>query len=347
MGQMYNINFATGKMDPINVSDKNDLPIGTILHLKGYSDPDYVIVENFGVDPRFSSHGTTYQTINIHDFTYSRHAAHTLMWLKDKTSGMIQMYITDKVLSPEEIQEIKAKADTKQSYKEAYQAKAEAEYKRLEAIGRELFAKHIPADAQALIVAEHHIDDSDMMTDYHNHRTKETVIIGYSMHKRDLFSEMRKAAARIPETAHLGPGKGHFSPNVVIGSDFVSNGSAYHKESRSHWHHDLDENGKGYRLVFSTKEEAQAYVDSKGIPGSVSFDDQIIPFTWEIEEREIEHREKYSMGGGYYLKDGYRDSSGWCVSKKTVRYRDQWDNGLFVAMAKRCIFEEKSAIDKP
>ncbi|WP_066473922.1 methyltransferase [Bosea sp. WAO] len=32
-----------------------------------------------------------------------------------------------------------------------------------------------------------------------------------------------------------------------------------------------------------------------------------------------EHREKYSMGGGFYLKDGYRHSSGWQVSKVSLR----------------------------
>lgn len=31
-----------------------------------------------------------------------------------------------------------------------------------------------------------------------------------------------------------------------------------------------------------------------------------------------EHREKYSMGGGFYLKAGYRHSSGWRVSKSTL-----------------------------
>lgn len=31
-----------------------------------------------------------------------------------------------------------------------------------------------------------------------------------------------------------------------------------------------------------------------------------------------EHSEKYSMGGGYYLKDGYRHSSGWRVSKQRL-----------------------------
>lgn len=31
-----------------------------------------------------------------------------------------------------------------------------------------------------------------------------------------------------------------------------------------------------------------------------------------------EHREKYSMGGGYYLKDSYRHNSGWKVSKQSI-----------------------------
>jgi protein-L-isoaspartate O-methyltransferase len=31
-----------------------------------------------------------------------------------------------------------------------------------------------------------------------------------------------------------------------------------------------------------------------------------------------EHREKYSMGGGYYLKDGYRHSTGWAIRKYTL-----------------------------
>lgn len=32
-----------------------------------------------------------------------------------------------------------------------------------------------------------------------------------------------------------------------------------------------------------------------------------------------EHRERYSMGGGYYLKNGYRHSSGWQVRKVSLR----------------------------
>lgn len=35
---------------------------------------------------------------------------------------------------------------------------------------------------------------------------------------------------------------------------------------------------------------------------------------------EAEHREKYSMGGGYYLKDGWRHSNGWKIYKHCLFY---------------------------
>lgn len=37
-------------------------------------------------------------------------------------------------------------------------------------------------------------------------------------------------------------------------------------------------------------------------------------------EPSAEHREKYSMGGGYYLKEGYRHHCGWQVSKVPLTY---------------------------
>lgn len=41
------------------------------------------------------------------------------------------------------------------------------------------------------------------MTDYYAHSTQRTVIIGFSKHKRDIFSEMRKHASNFEETAYL------------------------------------------------------------------------------------------------------------------------------------------------
>lgn len=100
-------------------------------------------------------------------------------------------------------------------------------------------ARKIPAWAKAVIVGELIQDESDAMSDYFNGRTVRSVILGFSKHARDLFPEMRAAAANCPETADL-----------------------------------------------ATAPES------------------------------AEHREKWSMGGGYYLKAGYRYSNGWKVSKR-------------------------------
>lgn len=106
---------------------------------------------------------------------------------------------------------------------------------------RDKYRDKIPADAQAVIVAELEHDESDSMTDYFSTRTSRCVILAFSTHKRDLFAEMRKAAANFAETAHL--------------------------------------------------------VDAP---------------------ESAEHREKYSMGAGYYLKQTGRYSTGWKVQKRTL-----------------------------
>lgn len=112
------------------------------------------------------------------------------------------------------------------------------ERERLRAIAAEEFTRYRPAWAKAAIVAERIINKSDSMIDYFGHDTADSVVLAWSTHERDLFPEMRKAAALLPETADLATA-----------------------------------------------------------PDSA------------------EHREKYSMGGGFYLKAGGRHSDGWRVSK--------------------------------
>lgn len=140
--------------------------------------------------------------------------------------------------SPAEVAELLAKADQMQAdgIAKAQADSAAREVARGEA--RELLATYRPSWAEAAIIAELHEDRSDSQSDYHNHIVTRTVVLAWSTHKRDLFAEMRKSAALLPETAHL-----------------------------------------------ATASE------------------------------KAEHREKYSMGAGYYLKDGYRDDNGWCVKK--------------------------------
>lgn len=91
----------------------------------------------------------------------------------------------------------KAKAEADEAEKERQRVEAVKE------IGRKRFSEIFSEDAQAVIVARLQQDDSDLMTDYHAHSTKRTVILGFSKHKRDLFSEMRKHASNFEETAYL------------------------------------------------------------------------------------------------------------------------------------------------
>lgn len=126
-----------------------------------------------------------------------------------------------------------------QRRQDAREASARADAAR--EVAKSEIARYAPSWAKAAIVAELDQDDSDSMTDYFNHKTLRTVVIGWSKHGRDLFPELRKAAATFPETADLA---------------------------------DAPESA--------------------------------------------EHREKYSMGAGYYLKRGWRDSSGWCVKKRSL-----------------------------
>ena len=97
--------------------------------------------------------------------------------------------------------------------------------------------------AVAVIIGEQHESECDPYTDYFGSRIVRTVILGFSTHTRDLFPEMRKAAARFEGTAHLAE-----------------------------------------------------------------------------RNAEYEHREKYSMGHGYYL--GTHRYSGWQVSKESCRDKE-------------------------
>lgn len=99
----------------------------------------------------------------------------------------------------------------------------------------------IPDWARAVIVAEFEEDRCDSMTDYYATAITRAVVIGFSRHGRDLFPELRKAAAKFPPTAEL---------------------------SRA--------------------------------------------------PKSAEHREKYSMGAGYYLKNDGAYSTGWKIRKHGI-----------------------------
>ena len=185
-----------------------------------------------------------------------------------------------------------------------------------------LLAARRPAWAQALIVAELEHDKSDGMTDYFNTDTSRIVALAWSKHTKDVFSEMRKAAAKFSETAHLGSGRDLYTARVVLTEDVISGGSGYWKDSPSHWHAELygdDDRARYHGKQFSTREEAEAFTQQAGEPHPIEFQTkdgpQLVHFAWRIGQSSIEHREKYSMGHGYYLKASSRYSDGWIVRK--------------------------------
>lgn len=73
----------------------------------------------------------------------------------------------------------------------------------VKAIGSKRFAEILPNDALAVIVGRLKQDESDSQSDYFASRTTRTVILGFSTHKRDIFSEMRKHASNFEGTAYL------------------------------------------------------------------------------------------------------------------------------------------------
>jgi len=259
---------------------KNQLPIGTILQLNGYDNPKFVIVKNLGKSDAFHGHGAQYVTVKLEDFSYHQQEAWGMDHISAKTDNRIHMYFTDEVMSPDEVLAIYEKAEQKAAEQKEAKERAGEIAKAKEARGRELFAKFIPETAQALIVAECEIDKCDLQTDYFATSTSQTVILGCSKHKRDIFSEMRKFADRIPETAHLKE------------PPLVDSNREPKTESNKSWWHPADE-----------------------------------------------HREKYSMGHGYYLKAEQRYSSGWLV-RKIVKYNDGWSEYLFRSLADRCVFDK-------
>ena len=318
---------------------KNNLPVGTVLLLNGYDNPKSVIIKNMGIDEMFSSYGAKYLTIQLNDCIQHSVNAYELEFIADKKDDRIQTYITDEIMGSDALLELWEQSKSKKERMEQASKQEAIKSSIEEEEGKKLFEKYIPEDAKALIVAVCEIDDSDIITDYFATKYGEMVILGYSKHTRDLFSEMRKFANRIPETSHLGIGCGHFEPRVIMTSeDFQSNGVYYNKGSYSHWHGELEKDEKG-QVVFKTKGEAQKYIDSKGKLMIINFGDKLVEFGWKIEEASLEHREKYSMGAGYYLKDGNRYSTSWKIEKQSYNIHGA---EVYKSMARRCIFKAEA-----
>lgn len=160
-----------------------------------------------------------------------------------------------------------------------------------------------PSWAEAVIVAELHEDDSDSMSDYHNHKVTRRVVIGWRKGKRESFPQLRKAAAQFEPTRHLGPGKDQYTIRAVWAENSPGRYKGGYVRAFS-----LDE------CSYATREPAEQAIREN--EETLILDGQ--PVEYIIQAESYEHRENWSMGGGNYLKAGHRDESGWCVRSEPI-----------------------------
>ena len=179
--------------------DRNEQTVreNQVTIFEGYGNDNYVVYK-----VSRESRGFVYHLINMRTFEF--HQSDLIRPLSEKFG--IGMYYDSQYttfLDPIETAELLTKA-TERKAEEERKAEAERqERERITAIGAERLQKLIPTDAKAVIVAHLEEDESDPYTDYFSSRTVRSVILAFSTHQRNIFSEMRKAARHFDETDHL------------------------------------------------------------------------------------------------------------------------------------------------
>ena len=138
--------------------------------------------------------------------------------------GIGTYYIPGETISEDEVSNLLIEAkEIKVKQDQAHEAAKRAEeIQRLANIEKGKDLVNIPKDACAIIVAHFKNDTSDPYSDYFAHKTAKTVYLAYSFTKRNNFSEMRKAAARFTDTAHLKDAPASFEQrhNYSMGSGY-------------------------------------------------------------------------------------------------------------------------------
>lgn len=220
-------------------TEVKSVEVNQIVQMEGYSYNKYVVHKI--VHNQF---GYYYHLINLKTLDF--YQSEIIKPLSQKFG--IGMYYDDKnveFMTDGEVAELYAKAKAKEDAEREAERKEDERREEVRVVGREWLRKNLPTDAKAIIVGRLKQDESDSQTDYFASSTTRSVILGFSKHKRDIFSEMRKHASNFEETAHLA----------------------------------------------------------------------------EYNE-DYEHREKYSMGDGYYL--GESKYHGWIIEKEPIYNREQF-----------------------
>ena len=177
--------------------DVQTVSINQIVVLEGYAGGSYVVY-----DITRDRYGFTYHL--VHTSTYDFSTSDLIRPLSEKFGiGIYYDSENPTFLDPLETAALLAKAKEKKAEEERKAKEAREEHERISKIGAARLLPLIPSDAKAVIIGELRVSECDSYTDYYNYRIERTVILGFSKHTRNLFSEMRKHAANFEETAYL------------------------------------------------------------------------------------------------------------------------------------------------
>ena len=177
--------------------DVQTVSVNQVVVLEGYSYDSYVVYE-----VTRDKWGITYHLVNLR--THEFHTSDLIRPLSEKFG--IGIYYDDanpKFLDPLETAALLTKAKEKKAEAERKVKEAREEYERIAKIGAERLRPLIPTDAKAAIIGTLRVSECDSYTDYYDYSIVRTVILGFSKHTRNLFSEMRKHAANFEGTAYL------------------------------------------------------------------------------------------------------------------------------------------------
>ena len=177
--------------------DVQTVSVNQVVVLEGYSYDSYVVYE-----VTRDKWGITYHLINLR--THEFHTSDLIRPLSEKFG--IGIYYDDanpKFLDPLETTALLTKAKEKKAEEEKKAKEAREEYGRIAKIGAERLRPLVPTDAKAVIIGTLRVSECDSYTDYYGYGIARTVILGFSKHTRNLFSEMRKHAANFEGTAYL------------------------------------------------------------------------------------------------------------------------------------------------
>lgn len=176
---------------------KKVVEVNQVIQMEGYNYDRYVVY-----DITKNQWGITYKLICLR--TKEFNTAEIIRPLKEKF-GIGFYYDSENPESMDgfEVAILLQEARTKATAEADEAEKERIRVEEVKAIGSKRFAEILPENAQAVIVARLKQDESDSQSDYFASSTQRTVILGFSTHKRDIFSEMRKYASNFEETAYL------------------------------------------------------------------------------------------------------------------------------------------------